>query len=109
MADEVEPTEEQLEKIRKIDAWLRTLLNRSGIQTINMSHGDAPPAFGLLNVPAKYVGIIDAMHIAMVHLSTGQELPEFVPVPLTSEKRTKNRRRHGPDCECAPCKDAYGT
>lgn len=72
----------------QIDVWCRTLFARAGVQVVRFGEG----ANGLLNVPGKYVLIIDAMHLAMVSLAEGEPLPEFTPVE-PKKKRSKKTRR----------------
>jgi hypothetical protein len=57
----------------QIDSWLKTLLNRCDIGVVRFRDGSN----GLLNVPNKYVRIIDAMHVAMCNLAAGEALPAF--------------------------------
>jgi hypothetical protein len=64
----------------QIDSWLRTLLNRR-----NGSNG-------LLNVPNKYVRIIDAMHVAMCNLAAGEALPAFTD-PEAPKRPARARKR----------------
>jgi hypothetical protein len=69
-----------------IDRWLRTLYRRLGIQVVTFRDG----ANGLVNVPEKYVRVIDHMHLAMVNLAAGDKLPEFLPEE-PKKKRTKKK------------------
>lgn len=91
MADEEEFTAEQKAKIEKIESWIKQMLLRSGVRVINFARGDDPPSYGLLNVPGKYCRIIDTMHIAMVNLALGHDLPEFLPLPRISKKVRSNK------------------
>lgn len=89
MSDD-EFTQEQKDQVRECDSWVKTLLLRSGIRVVNFSKAaDETEAYGLLNVPAKYVGIIDAMHQAIVAARLGQPLPAFVPLPVKAAKRRR--------------------
>lgn len=68
-----------------IDRWLKTLYRRLGIQVVTFRDGSN----GLVNVPAKYVAIIDHMHLAMVELAAGESLPEFLPEQPKKKGRKK--------------------
>lgn len=68
-----------------IHDWLKTLYRRLGIRTVIFRDGTV----GLVNVPAKYVAVIDHMHLAMVNLAEGDKLPEFLP----EEQRPKKKGR----------------
>jgi hypothetical protein len=71
-----------------IERWCKTLYRRAGIQVVTFKEG----VNGLVNVPDKYVRVIDAMHMAMVNLAAGDSLPEFAPIEATKpKKRTKKR------------------
>lgn len=83
--------------------WVKELCRRAGIQVVTFRDGSQ----GLINVPAKYVAVIDSMHVAMTELieSKGTRLPEFVePEPkkpkrgeaaiqLAKLKRTRKAKR----------------
>ena len=68
-----------------IESWLRTLYRRLGIRTVTFRDG----SLGLINVPAKYVSVIDHMHIAMSNLAAGEKLPEFLPEQPKKKGRKK--------------------
>jgi hypothetical protein len=72
------------DRTEEIEHWVRMLLLRAGIRLVNFSKASdigPPPPMGLINVPGKYVSIIDAMHQAIVAAANGEKLPEFVPLP----------------------------
>ena len=46
-----------------VDRWLRAMLTRGGVEVVRM--GDRN---GLVNVPGRYVAIIDALHVALVSI-----------------------------------------
>jgi hypothetical protein len=72
-----------------IDAWMRKLYALAKIGTVDFRRADNPNgAMGLIGVPAKYVAVIDAMHMAMTALACGEPLPEFAePEPTPARKR----------------------
>jgi hypothetical protein len=75
------------EQCEQIDAWVTGLMRKAGIKTINFATAAEPDGpVGLLNVPGKYVAIIDAMHQAMHALVRGEDLPKFAPPPDRSKK-----------------------
>lgn len=61
------------------------MLRRAGVQCVRFNDGSC----GLINVPAKYVAVIDSMHVAMIHLLNGEPLPEFLP----EKERLKNLKK----------------
>lgn len=69
--------------------WVRELMRRCGVEVVVFRDGSS----GLLNVPAKYVAIIDQMHIAMMSLaeSKGLTLPEFLPEEPKSKRKPRKR------------------
>lgn len=79
---------------QQIDNWVKTLLVRAGVQVVSFNKpgtGDTN-AYGLLNVPGKYVRIIDAMHVAMHAVARGEPLPEFAPLPEKVRKGVRRKR-----------------
>lgn len=72
-----------------IDAWLKKLLTRAGIQVVSFRDG----ANGLLNVPNKYVRVIDAMHVALHNLAAGESLPEFTEDEPKKPKTPKKKKK----------------
>lgn len=91
MASDVKDADEEID--HKIDSWVRTLLLRGGFKTINFSAiDDAQRAYGILNMPGKYVVIVDAMHQAMHALARGEPLPEFQPLPPANKPGAKRKR-----------------
>ncbi len=44
---------------------------------------------GLIDVPVKYVAVIDALHQALINVCAGEPLPELAPRP------PRKGRRHG--------------
>ena len=52
-----------------IDTWVKNLLAKAGVRQVGSL---------LVNVPAKYVSIINCMHGALVELAAGEPLPEVV-------------------------------
>lgn len=72
----------------EINRWLKQLLQRVGIQVITFKDN----CNGLLNVPSKYVRVIDAMHVALNNLAAGETLPEFTePEPKVTKKKGTKR------------------
>jgi len=74
-------TEEQ------INVWLKNLLGRVNISVVTFRDGSN----GLLNVPDKYVRVIDALYVALCNLAAGEALPEF-----TEPESPKGRRQARP-------------
>jgi hypothetical protein len=64
-------TEDEAIAIHK--PWVRELMRRCGIRVEAFSDG----TLGLVDVPAKYVAAIDALHRALHHAMIGEDLPEF--------------------------------
>lgn len=72
----------------EVTAWVRTLCRRAGLRIHLWSDGSS----GLVNVPAKYVAVIDAMHVALLSIAAGEGLPEFA-APSAARTSKKARRR----------------
>lgn len=70
-----------------IARWCKTLYRRLGIQVVTFRDGSN----GLVDVPEKYVRVIDHMHLAMVELAAGESLPEFLPVEPKKPKKGSKR------------------
>lgn len=66
-----------------IDDWIVAVLQRGGVKVHRASDGN----LDLLDVPAKWVALIDAL-CAGIHASArGQELPEVTSAPKTAKKK----------------------
>lgn len=85
---------------RAIDAWIVAVLRRGGVKVIRASDG----ALNLLDVPQKWVAIIDALSAGVHAAARGQELPEIAPpekkrptpgYPNTQLPRRNERRYKG--------------
>lgn len=78
------------EKLAIIDAWVKKLMVRSGIQCVSFASADRPDApLGLVGVPSRYCAIVDAMHQAMHAIVLGEDLPIFTLPPVKSAKRRR--------------------
>lgn len=75
-------TPDEAERILR--RWVRELMRRCGTHVEKFRDG----TMGLVNVPAKYVAAIDAMHLALFEVMQGAELPEF-----TIEEPKPRRKR----------------
>ena len=64
--------------------WIRRIIEARGIQIIQWPDG----SLGLLNVPAKYVGLISDFTAGLAALDAGDSLPELIDRP-----KKKGRRR----------------
>lgn len=71
------PTEQELE------AWMVEVCHRAGVRVHRFDDG----SMGLVDVPAKYVAVIDALHCALISLLKNQGLPELAPAPLPKRRR----------------------
>lgn len=71
------------EAIAKHKPWVREVMRRCGIEVVTFSDGTT----GLVNVPAKYVAAIDALHQALHAAMIGEDLPAF-----TSEEPSKAKK-----------------
>lgn len=60
-----------------IDRFVLELCHRADVKVHTFPDGTR----GLINVPAKYVAVIDAMHVALVSVARGDGLPEFATPP----------------------------
>ena len=72
----------------EIDKWCVKLYRLSGIEVVRFDGAN-----GLVNVPNKYVALLDALHLALVNLSEGLPLPEFAPVEPKKPKKKKKTKR----------------
>jgi hypothetical protein len=68
-----------------IDAWIEAVLKRGGVRIRRASDGN----LDLIDAPAKWVAIVDALCSGIYAAARGQELPEVTAAP--KEKR-KTRR-----------------
>lgn len=59
----------------EIMAWVEELCRRAKVRVHTFPDGTK----GLINVPAKYVAVIDSMHLALIAVARGEGLPEFEP------------------------------
>lgn len=69
----------------EIDLWIRAMLHAGGVEVVRMGGAN-----GLLNVPGKYVLVIDAMHVALVSVAAGDGLPEIIP-PEPKKRRSGHK------------------
>ncbi len=79
------------EMARMVANWVKALLIRAGIRVVDFSRGDEHAALGLIGVPAKYCGVIDAMHAAIDAVAHGEPLPTFTPLPAKASKAKRRR------------------
>lgn len=63
--------------------WCLAICRRAGVRV----HVFADGTTGLVDVPAKYVAVIDALSFALACLARGEELPELAPMPTRKGKR----------------------
>jgi len=69
--------------------WVRELMRRCKIEVVEWPDGST----GLLNVPAKYVAAIDALHQALWLAMVGDPLPEFTEPEARPVKPRQWKRR----------------
>ena len=82
---EQDETDDDPAQIAAIDAWVEAVLRRGGVKVHRASDGN----LDLVDAPAKWVAIIDALCSGIYAAARGQELPEVTAAP--KEKR-KTRR-----------------
>jgi hypothetical protein len=68
-----------------IDAWIDAVLRRSGVKVRRTSDGN----LDLLDTPAKWVAIVDALCSGIYAAARGQELPEVTTAPKEKRKRRR--------------------
>jgi hypothetical protein len=71
----------QFVSARDITRWMVTLFERFNIAATILTGDQGAVTMGLLNVPAKYVGIIDTMQEALARVGNGKGLPQFTEAP----------------------------
>ena len=70
---------------KAIDAWIVTVLRRGGVKVHRASDGN----LDILDAPAKWVAIVDALSVGIHAAARGEELPEVTAAP----KEPKGRKR----------------
>lgn len=88
----------------EINAWFRRACTLAGIEVIVYHDG----SMGIVNVPSKYLRILDAMHEALVNLGQGASLPELVePAPKKPKRGACATPATPRTCTCSNgCKSA---
>jgi hypothetical protein len=72
-------------QIAAIDAWIDAVLKRGGVKVHRASDGN----LDLLDAPAKWVAIVDALCSGIYAAARGQELPEVTTAPKEKRKRRR--------------------
>jgi hypothetical protein len=65
-----------------IDAWIIAVLQRGGVKVHRANDGN----LDILDAPAKWIGIIDALCAGIFAAARGQELPEITEAPKARKK-----------------------
>lgn len=74
---DAQPTDEEIVR------WVRSICAMAGVRSVQWNDG----SIGLVDVPMKYLQVIDAMHQGLVCLASGNPLPRLVPVPVEKKRR----------------------
>jgi hypothetical protein len=67
--------------------WVLALAARCNIRVHRFDDG----SLGIIDVPVKYVAMIDSLHCAAIAIIRGQQLPKIIPLPPSS-RRSKLRK-----------------
>lgn len=71
------------EETAAIDAWIVAVLQRGGVEVHRASDGN----LDVLDAPAKWVGIVDALCAGLHAAARGEELPEVTAAPKAKARR----------------------
>lgn len=69
-----------------IDTWIVAVLQRGGVKVHRASDGN----LDILDVPAKWVALIDALCAGIHAAARGQELPEVTSAPKAAKKKARS-------------------
>lgn len=72
----------------EIDRFVIGICHRAGVRVHHFPDGSR----GLIDVPAKYVAVIDALHVALMSVAAGDGLPELAPIQEPKKRRKRGRR-----------------
>jgi hypothetical protein len=69
------PRDADIELAHTIDTWIIAVLRRAGVRV----HVFSDASIGLVDVPAKWSRVVDALSAGIHAVARGEELPEIAP------------------------------